>query len=148
MNLRLTLVYVRTPRSGRRVGPRLVATRGQEREKEKKRSEETKREKERRGQGRCLDNSCKVQLAGMPATSGEEDKGMQEGEKGQLKGSTWRVQGDEKKRRWGEKERGLAPHRREKESVRITSATGPHKGASERTKEEGLEGLGRVMLSA
>lgn len=51
-----------------------VATRGQEKEKEKKGEKE--KEKERRRQGRCLDNSCKVQLACMPATSGEEDEGM------------------------------------------------------------------------
>lgn len=48
-----------------------VATRGQEKEKEKKGEKEKKKEKERRRQGRCLDNSCKVQLACMP-TSGEK----------------------------------------------------------------------------
>lgn len=57
-----------------------VATRGQEREKERE------GEKERRRQGRCLDNSCKVQLARMPATLEEEDEGMREEEKGRLKG--------------------------------------------------------------
>lgn len=55
-----------------------VATRRQEKEKEKKgeKEKEKEREKERRRQGRCLDNSCKVQLARMPATSGEENEGM------------------------------------------------------------------------
>lgn len=51
-----------------------VATRGQEKEKEKKGEKEKKKEKERRRQGRCLDNSCKVQLACMPTTSGEKKR--------------------------------------------------------------------------
>lgn len=64
-----------------------AATRGQEREREREKKGEKEREEERRRQGRCLDNSCEVQLARMPATSGEEDEGMHAGEKGRLKGS-------------------------------------------------------------
>lgn len=83
----------------------LDVARGQEkREREGGREEE--REKERRRQGRCLDNSCKVQLARMPATSKEENEGMQEEEKGRLKGSMWRVQEDEKVKEKGEREKG------------------------------------------
>lgn len=156
MNLRLAPVYVRTytevqswsrASTWRREGKKKGEKKGEESEKE--------REREERRQGRCLDNSCKVQLARMPTTSEEEDEGMQ-GEKGRPKGSMWRVRGNEKEKEKGGKEREReregrggtrkgrqeASRRRKKESVRITSATGPYKGASERAKERGWRGRG------
>lgn len=116
MNLCLAPVYVRTyVHRGPIVESGLdVATRGQEKEREERRGER-EREREERRQGRCLDNSCKVQLARMPTTSGEEDEGMQ-GEKGRPKGSMWR--GNEKEKEKGGKEREKGEEARGKEDKR------------------------------
>lgn len=75
MNLRLAPVYIcKYKQRGPVVesGPD-TAARGQERETERGGDEERKRERERR-QGRCLDNSCKVQLVRMPANAGERGR--------------------------------------------------------------------------
>jgi len=75
---------------------------GREGKKERKRdgsSEKKERERKKR-QGRCLDNSCKVQLARMPATSEGERERKREREKDETEGRK-KVEGCKGERKGG-----------------------------------------------